>query len=117
MRSEQIKLGKENWNDHLNYKGNSSKGGDLYVTVHYNDDGTIDKKRTYTKEYLKKLEEEEDGTNKKEKKKKDTTGRKKDGCLAKIIKAPFKLLWWLIKIVLKILTFGLIASILDDDKK
>ena len=57
---------------------------------------------------------------KKEKKKAPKDNSDKEGCLTKIIKAPFRILWWLIKFILKnalvILTFGLANGWFDDDK-
>ena len=46
--------------------------------------------------------------------------KEKEGFLAKIIKAPFRLLWWLFKKALILLSFGLLAGILnseDEEKK
>lgn len=43
---------------------------------------------------------------------------KQEGCLMKIIKAPFRLLWWLIKLILKCCGIWFIISMFtgDDDQ-
>lgn len=40
-----------------------------------------------------------------------------DGCLMKIVKAPFRFLWWLIKKAFVILSLGLLSGVLNSDKK
>ena len=40
-----------------------------------------------------------------------------DGCLMKIVKAPFRFLWWLIKKTFVILSLGLLSGVLNSDKK
>ena len=44
----------------------------------------------------------------------NSSSSNKDGCLMKIIKAPFKLLWWIIKTVLNIVTFGFFNGWFED---
>lgn len=44
----------------------------------------------------------------------NSSSSNKDGCLMKIIKAPFKLLWWIIKTVLNIITFGFFNGWFED---
>ena len=46
-------------------------------------------------------------------KKSGTNKKDGDGCLVKILKSPFKLLWWVIKKILGILTLGLLSSWLN----
>lgn len=41
--------------------------------------------------------------------------KSKDGCLIKLIKAPFRLLFWLIKKILIILSFGILSGLLNSD--
>lgn len=90
------------------------------------DKGKISKD-SYSHEYNKKLEDEDSKGNdeKPDKNGKGDKGNegkdeKKEGCLAKILKAPFRLLWWLPKFVFKnalvILTFGIVNGWFDKDK-
>lgn len=95
-----------------------AKGFDVKVT--YNADGSINEKRTYSEGYREQLKKERGQDKpKKEKKKAPKDNSDKEGCLTKIIKAPFRFLWWLIKFILKnalvILTFGLANGWFDDD--
>ena len=94
--------------------------------VWVDDDGNISKD-SYSREYNKKLEDEDSKGNdeKPDKNGKGDKGNegkdeKKEGCLAKILKAPFRLLWWLTKFILKnalvILTFGIANGWFDKDK-
>lgn len=43
--------------------------------------------------------------------------KKKSGCLGKIIKAPFKLLWWVVKWLLIICTAGALTGVLNKDSE
>ncbi len=94
--------------------------------MYVDDKGKISKD-SYSREYNKKLEDEDSKGNdeKPDKNGKGDKGNegkdeKKEGCLAKILKAPFRLLWWLTKFVLKnalvILTFGIVNGWFDKDK-
>ena len=96
-----------------------------YARVYVDDKGKISKD-SYSREYNKKLEDEDSKGNdeKPDKNGKGNKGneekdKKKEGCLAKILKAPFRLLWWLTKFILKnalvILTFGIVNSWFDKD--
>ena len=80
--------------------------------VWVDDDGNISKD-SYSREYNKKIGNN-DKPDKKGKEKKGKSGKgsgKKESFLTKVIKAPFRFLWWLIKLILKnalgILTFGI----------
>lgn len=97
-----------------------------YARVYVDDNGNISKD-SYSREYNKKLEDEDSKGNdeKPDKNGKGDKGNegkdeKKEGCLAKILKAPFRLLWWLTKFILKnalvILTFGILNGWFDKDK-
>lgn len=107
-----------------------------YARVYVDDNGNISKD-SYSREYNKKLEDEDSkgndekpDKNGKGDKDNDKNGKgdkgneekdeKKEGCLAKILKAPFRLLWWLTKFILKnalvILTFGILNGWFDKDK-
>ncbi len=117
------------------YKYSSYRGQEEYfVKIWYNDDGSINEEYTYIEPYLakkRKQEEDqnvEDKTDKKTKKKKEKKNKKnkksesnsdEDGCLTKILKAPFKGIWWLIKkillFILSIVTLGLINKYLKDE--
>lgn len=103
-----------------------TNGDDYYADVYVDDNGNISKD-TYSREYNKKLEDEDSKGNdeKPDKNGKGDKGNegkdeKKEGCLAKILKAPFRLLWWLTKFILKnalvILTFGILNGWFDKDK-
>ena len=94
---------------------NSSDG--YRAKVYVDDDGKISQE-SYSRQYIREKNKEElgknnekEGKDKKGKGKISKSGDKKEGCLAKIIKAPFRFLWWLIKLILKnalvILTFGI----------
>lgn len=94
-------------------------GEDFHARVTYNDDGSINEKETYSTKYYKELHKQDGSKNKKkkEKSKKSNSKKESDSCLVKILKAPFRLLWWIIKFVLKICGIWFIISIFtgDDD--
>ena len=129
---ENIKIDRrEGWK----YQNTLGNGDDFYARVYVDDNGNISKDN-YSREYNKKLEDEDSKGND-EKPDKNGKGDKdndkngkgdkgnegkdetKEGCLAKILKAPFRLLWWLTKFILKnalvILTFGIVNSWFDKD--
>lgn len=65
----------------------------------------------------KKEEAEKKSNNEKVKKgKKEKSLKEKEGCLTKLWKAPFRLLWWLIKQALVILSLGMLSAWLNNDK-
>lgn len=68
---------------------------------------------TYSKEYRKRLKKEGKKEGKPKRVEKENDG---DGCLMKIIKAPFKLIWWIIKNVLIIVSLGMLSSWLNSDE-
>ncbi len=130
---ENIKIDRrEGWK----YQNTLGNGDDFYARVYVDDNGNISKDN-YSREYNKKLEDEDSKGND-EKPDKNGKGDKdndkngkgdkgnegkdetKEGCLAKILKAPFRLLWWLTKFILKnalvILTFGIVNGWFDKDK-
>lgn len=89
-----------------------TNGDDYYARVYVDDEGNISKS-SYSNEYNKKQGNDEKPNNKgKGNKKKD---KKNEGCLTKILKAPFRLLWWLLKKALVILTFGILSDWLDKE--
>lgn len=103
-----------------------TNGDDYHARVYVDEKGKISKD-SYSREYNKKLEDEDSKGNdeKPDKNGKGDKGNegkdeKKEGCLAKILKAPFRLLWWLTKFILKnalvILTFGIANGWFDKDK-
>lgn len=120
---ENIKIDRrEGWK----YQDTLGNGDDFYARVYVDDNGNISKDN-YSREYNKKLEDEDSKGNdeKPDKNGKGDKGNegkdeKKEGCLAKILKAPFRLLWWLTKFILKnalvILTFGILNGWFDKDK-
>ena len=98
-----------------------TNGDDYYARVYVDDKGKISKD-SYSREYNKKLEDEDSKGNdeKPDKNGKGNKGNeekdeKNEGCLTKILKAPFRLLWWLLKKALVILTFGIVNSWFDKD--
>ena len=92
------------------------------------DKGKISKD-SYSRENNKKLEDEDskgndekpdkNGKGNKGKEEKDEKNEKNEDCLTKMLKAPFQLLWWLTRSILKnalvILTFGIVNSWFDKD--
>ena len=93
-------------------------GDTVQAYVYYNSDGTIDEKKTYTDYYYKQLHKDDDDESKDKKDKKAKSSKEKEGCLTKLWKAPFRLLWWLVKKALIILSLGILSGLLngDDDK-
>jgi len=101
------------------YRSTSGTNGNtVKAKITYNNDGSINKKETYSSQYLKKLEEEEDEPEEEERYEKKSSDS--DGCLMKIIKAPFRLLFWLVKKILKVLltvfTLGLFNKLINEDE-
>ncbi len=93
--------------------------------VYVDDNGEISKD-SYSREYNNKngkadKGKEAKGKGNKNKGSKGSVGKEKEGCLTKIIKAPFRFLWWLIKLIFKnalvILTFGIANGWFDKDDK
>lgn len=95
----------DSWKYKVNFGGQSAE-------VYYKRDGSIDEERTYTKAYLKQIHKNDNGSNTKEKSSKD-----KEGCLTKLWKAPFRLLWWIFKKALILLSFGLLANLLNSEEQ
>lgn len=95
------------------YTSRSGAGVDTeyMAKVMYNNDGSIDENSTFSQSKLKKQDKV------KEKKVKTNSGEDKDGCLSKILKAPFKLLWWLLKKILIVVSLGMLGSWLNGDSK
>jgi len=94
-------------------------GGD-WAEAWFDEDGNIVEESTYTEHYLKELRGTNGNSENRKKKKVTTDEPEKDGCLMKMVKAPFKYLgkalWWLTKQVLGILTLGMLSSLLNDKK-
>ena len=93
----------------------STNGDDHYAKVWYNRDGGIDDNLTYSEAYKRQMGIG-GSKGKKVKSSKIVDGKKKEGCITKILKAPFRLLWWVVKQVLIIVTFGYLSGVFDDDK-
>ena len=93
-------------------------GDTVQAYVYYNSDGTIDEKKTYTDYYYKQLHKDDEVEDDEDKNKKEKPSKEKEGCLTKLWKAPFRLLWWLVKKALIILSLGILSGLLngDDDK-
>lgn len=88
-----------------------TNGEDFHAKVYVDDNGNISKD-SYSRVYNEKNAKPE----KKEKKSKSgkkmsKSGKKKEAWWVKLLKAPFRFLWWLIKFILKnalvLLTFGI----------
>lgn len=97
----------------------AGENGGAFARIHYHEDGSINEEWTYSKTYRDELHGKDNIDNtEKESDSSETT--EKEGCLMKMIKAPFKwllqALWWLTKKILGILTLGLLSSWLNDDK-
>ena len=104
---EDIKIDRsEGWK----YKSTLDNCSDGYRARVYVDNNGEISKDSYSKEFNKKNDKTEK-TEKKEKKDR----KEKEGCLTKLWKAPFRLLWWLTKKVLIILSLGLLSSVLSSD--
>ena len=109
---EDIKIDRSEGWKYSNTHGTS--GDDYHARVYVDDKGEISKD-SYSQEYNDKNgnndKPDKKGNDKKGNDKSGNSGEKKEGCLTKIIKAPFRFLWWLIKFILKnalvILTFGI----------
>lgn len=112
----EVKRGSSEWAKYANHLSSSDSDR---VTVYYKSDGSIDEEKTYTSTYRNELAEQR-GQQTQDTKSKGKTEEKKESCLMKIIKAPFRLIWWLLKFILKtvltILTLGLISNFLNKDK-
>ena len=128
------------WEDKHYYQHTTSTsyGNPVKARIDYKPDRTIDPKSTYSDLGLKHFgfttQEETNQTKaKKEKTKKekpregDDGGGKKLPWWAKVLLSPFllilwilkmilKLVWWVIKLFLLIITFGLISNWLNDEK-
>ena len=84
------------------YKKTKTKGDKVYATV-YLKNGKLDEKKSLSIDYYKTLHPNEK--------------YEKEGCLAKIIKAPFRLLWWILKKALILFSFGLLANWLNSEEQ
>ena len=93
-------------------------GADMKARVYIDDKGNISD-QSYSVRYREKDDindkPEKKDKNKSSKEKKSKEGKEKDGCLKKLLKAPFRLLWWLIKKVLVILSLGILSGVLNSD--
>lgn len=78
------------------------------ATVIRKSDGSIDES-SYSQNYRNQLHKND---KKKEKKSKD---KEKEGCLKKIILFPFRLIWWVVKMVLVIVSLGTLSDVLNGD--
>lgn len=93
-----------------------TNGDDYSARVYIDDNGEISKE-SYSLKYR-----EENGMNdkpeKKGKNKSSKEGKEKEGCLTKLWKAPFRMIWWLIKKLLIIISLGMLSGWLNssDDK-
>ena len=99
-------------------------GDDYHARVWIDDKGEIDK-NSFSREYQERNGLDEKSTivkkEKKEKNSKSVGGKKKEAWWVKLLKAPFRFLWWLIKLILKnglsILTFGIANGWFEEKKK
>lgn len=113
MRKEKIEIDAD---DTWKYQSTQTYAGGYSAYVHYKDDGSLNEDLTYSNYYKSKLQEEEKKAtnssseatsimNDKSKNKNKSYSKKdsNDGYLRKILKALFKLLWWIIKLPFKLL--------------
>lgn len=117
-----VPISEEEFRHNNHYKNSSEGGGKFYAKMYYNDDGSLNEELTYSKSYYKELHPENSGKNKEEKvtkgkkKKEKTKDGKKEGCLKKILLAPFRLIWWLLKMILKLIGLSFILSLMGQDE-
>ena len=105
FRKETIPIShNDSWKYRANFGGESAD-------IFYKSDGSIDEERTYTKCYLKQIHKNDKVSDNKKKSSKD-----KEGCLTKIWKAPFRLLWWIFKKALILLSFGILSNLLNSEE-
>jgi hypothetical protein len=115
MRQERIEI---DAHDVWKYQSTQTYAEGRSADVYYKDDGSLDEDLTYSNYYKSKRQGEEkkatissseathvmdDNSSRKKKKKNKNKKDSNDGCLGKILKAPFKLLWWIIKLPFKLL--------------
>ena len=108
---EEIKIDRHDGWKYSNTAG--TNGDDYYAKVLVNDDGSI-AEESYSKAYREKIGKGKETGSIKQSSTKVKSG---DGCLMKLIKAPFKCLWWLIVNVLKVVGIGFFLEWLTKDKK
>ena len=110
-----VPISEDEFRHNNHYKNSSEGGGKFYAKMYFNDDGSLNEKLTYSKSYYKKLHPDKPEKNK-EKKEKTTEVKKKEGCLKKILLAPFRLIWWLLKMILKLIGLSFLLSLLGQDE-
>lgn len=87
------------------FKSARIEGGKAFAEIFVNKKGKLDELASYKMDYYKQLHP-------------NIAIKKKESFLSKILKAPFRLIWWLLKNSLNIITFGLYAKMMiDEDKK
>ena len=110
-----VPISEDEFRHNNHYKNSSEGGGKFYAKMYFNDDGSLNEKLTYSKSYYKKLHPDKPEKTK-EKKEKTTEVKKKEGCLKKILLAPFRLIWWLLKMILKLIGLSFLLSLLGQDE-
>lgn len=121
---EDIKIDRH---DGWKYSHTSGTNGDDYYARVYVDDKGVISKDSYSQSYNEK--NGNSGKPEKKAKAKDERGQgnkkmEKESCLKRILWAPFrllrwiikqllKLLWWVIKMILVIVSFGMLGSVLN----
>ena len=68
-------------------------------------DGSIDES-SYSHNYRKQLHKKD---------KKEEKNKEKEGCLKRILLFPFRLIWWVVKMVLIIVSLGALSDVLNGD--
>lgn len=116
------------FSDKWKYRSTSSSGSKATARIYTYDDD-VDAEATYSPRYLhltwpdkydssgNPIRDDDAGANDD---RKSDDGKKKDGCLTSILKAPFRLLWWIIwdvvlKTILKLLGIWFIISLFTGD--
>lgn len=128
MSSERMRIP---WEDQGKYQKIITQGNKMWTEVIYDDiKGTINEEQTYSSAYLKKLREAREDRSEERVQTKTKKARVKEEeedanqesdswiekCFKAILLAPFKLIWWLIKLVFWIVFWSWLSSVLGISK-
>ena len=110
-------------NDELcgKYQSTSHINGKNYARVWYNGDN-VDPKRTYTERYLEKhnlktgkIQKTESTKSSEVEEDDDDSENQSIGILGKILLMPFKIIWWIIKQLLKFIGLSFLLTIFSSN--
>ena len=127
MSSERMRIP---WEDQGKYNKIITQGSEMWTEIIYDGNGNIDEKQTYNPRYLEQLRKEreaEEGRKegrkkerkeerKEEREEEEQSDSKFEKCMKWILLSPFKLLWWLIKLVFWIVFWSWLSSVLGISK-